>query len=113
MSRNRILRLTRESSWRAWTATSARGGVPMTCQQYQSGEQPIVRALEDVAKFLYGQTIFDADDLPYPLHLVVMAALFVILGEGIRVRRFEGNLREKAKSSTEFPVIKGYRWQSF
>ena len=65
MSRNRILRL--------------------TCQQYQSWEKLIAKALEDVAQFLHGQTIFDADDLPYPMHLVVMAPVFVILGEGIRV----------------------------
>jgi hypothetical protein len=65
MSRNRILNLSQD--------------------QYQKWSEPISVGLEKAARFLHEQAIFDADDLPYPMQLVVMAPLFVLLGEGVKV----------------------------
>ncbi|AFZ19214.1 GmrSD restriction endonuclease domain-containing protein [Allocoleopsis franciscana] len=53
--------------------------------QYQHWMEPISAAFEEVARFLHTQAIFDANDLPYPMQLVVMAPLFAILKEGIKL----------------------------
>lgn len=53
--------------------------------QYQRWVEPITQGFEAVARFLHTQAIFDADDLPYPMQLVVMVPLFVILGETLKL----------------------------
>lgn len=53
--------------------------------QYQRWAEPITQSFEAVARFLHSQAIFDADDLPYPMQLVVMVPLFVILGETVKL----------------------------
>jgi hypothetical protein len=52
---------------------------------YQRWVEPLSRGFEEAVRFLYGQSIFDAEDLPYPLQLVVIASLFAVLGQGIKV----------------------------
>lgn len=50
-------------------------------QEYQTWADPITRGFEEAARFLYGQKIFDADDLAYPIQLVVLSAILTVLGE--------------------------------
>jgi hypothetical protein len=47
--------------------------------------EPISQGFEAVARFLHTQAMFDADDVPYPMQLVVMVPLFVILGETLKL----------------------------
>ena len=53
--------------------------------QYQRCVEPITQGFEAVARFLHTQAMFDADDVPYPMQLVVMVPLFVILGETLKL----------------------------
>ncbi len=53
--------------------------------EYQRWVEPITQGFEAVARFLHAQAMFDADDLPYPMQLVVMVPLFVILGETLKL----------------------------
>jgi hypothetical protein len=57
----------------------------LSLSQYQRWVEPITQGFEAVARFLHTQAIFDADDLPYPMQLVVMVPLFVILGETLKL----------------------------
>jgi hypothetical protein len=53
--------------------------------EYQRWVEPITQGFEAVARFLHTQAMFDADDVPYPMQLVVMVPLFVILGETLKL----------------------------
>lgn len=53
--------------------------------QYQRWVEPITQGFEAVARFLHTQAMFDADDVPYPMQLVVMVPLFIILGETLKL----------------------------
>jgi hypothetical protein len=63
-------------------------------EQYQCWMEPITAAFEEAARFLHTQAIFDADDLPYPMQLVVMAPLFAILGEGTKLDRVRQRIEQ-------------------
>ena len=54
-------------------------------EDYQKWVEPLTQGFESVAKFLYSQAIYEAKDVPYGMQLVIMAALFAILGEGIKI----------------------------
>ncbi|WP_096578818.1 GmrSD restriction endonuclease domain-containing protein [Tolypothrix tenuis] len=56
----------------------------LTKEEYQKWADPITRGFEESARFLYSQKIFDADDLAYPIQLVVLSAIFTVLGERSR-----------------------------
>ncbi|MEH2296073.1 MAG: DUF262 domain-containing protein [Nostoc sp.] len=56
----------------------------LTKEEYQKWVDPITRGFEESARFLYSQKIFDADDLAYPIQLVVLSAIFTFLGERSR-----------------------------
>ena len=47
-----------------------------------------------MARFLHSQAIFDADDLPYPQQVVVMAPLFVVLGESLKFDRVRQRIEQ-------------------
>jgi len=59
----------------------------LTKQEYQKWADPITRGFEESARFLYSQKIFDANDLAYPIQLVILSAIFTVLGE--RSRSFQ------------------------
>ncbi|MDZ8189688.1 MAG: DUF262 domain-containing protein [Nostoc sp. ChiSLP02] len=59
----------------------------LTKQEYQKWADPISRGFEESARFLHSQKIFDADDLAYPIQLVILSVIFTILGE--RSRSFQ------------------------
>ncbi|MBD2726687.1 DUF262 domain-containing protein [Nostoc sp. FACHB-892] len=59
----------------------------LTKEEYQKWADPITRGFEESARFLYSQKIFDADDLAYPIQLVILSAIFTVLGE--RSRSFQ------------------------
>ncbi|MDZ7957057.1 MAG: DUF262 domain-containing protein [Aulosira sp. DedQUE10] len=56
----------------------------LTKEEYQKWADPISRGFEESARFLYSQKIFDADDLAYPIQLVILSAIFTVLGERSR-----------------------------
>ncbi|MBD2303506.1 DUF262 domain-containing protein [Nostoc sp. FACHB-190] len=56
----------------------------LTKEEYQKWADPISRGFEESARFLHGQKIFDADDLAYPIQLVILSTIFTILGERSR-----------------------------
>ncbi|WP_066425913.1 DUF262 domain-containing protein [Anabaena sp. 4-3] len=53
-------------------------------EEYQKWADPVTRGFEESARFLYSQKIFDADDLAYPVQLVILSTIFTILGERSR-----------------------------
>ncbi|MEP0883741.1 DUF262 domain-containing protein [Trichocoleus sp. ST-U3] len=53
--------------------------------EYQQWMEPLTIAFEQVAHFLRNQAIYEPNDLPYPMQLVVMAPLFAILGEQVKL----------------------------
>ncbi|MDZ8028318.1 MAG: DUF262 domain-containing protein [Nostoc sp. DedQUE11] len=59
----------------------------LTKEEYQKWADPISRGFEESARFLYSQKIFDADDLAYPIQLVILSTIFTVLGE--RSRSFQ------------------------
>ncbi|MFN6463728.1 MAG: DUF262 domain-containing protein [Nostoc sp. DedVER02] len=59
----------------------------LTKEEYQKWADPITRGFEESARFLYNQKIFDADDLAYPIQLVILSTIFTVLGE--RSRSFQ------------------------
>ncbi|MBW4561818.1 MAG: DUF262 domain-containing protein [Mojavia pulchra JT2-VF2] len=56
----------------------------LTKEEYQKWADPITRGFEESARFLRSQKIFDADDLAYPIQLVILSAIFTVLGERSR-----------------------------
>lgn len=56
----------------------------LTKEEYQKWADPISRGFEESARFLHSQKIFDADDLAYPIQLVILSTIFTILGERSR-----------------------------
>lgn len=50
-------------------------------EDYRTWADPITRGFEEAARFLHGQKIFAARDLPYSSQLVPLAAIFCILGD--------------------------------
>ncbi|MBD2487611.1 DUF262 domain-containing protein [Aulosira sp. FACHB-615] len=56
----------------------------LTKEEYQKWADPISRGFEESARFLHSQKIFDADDLAYPIQLVILSAIFTVLGERSR-----------------------------
>ena len=56
----------------------------LTKEEYQKWADPITKGFEESARFLYSQKIFDADDLAYPIQLVILSAIFTVLGERSR-----------------------------
>lgn len=63
-------------------------------EQYQRWAEAVSRGFEEAARFLHTQAIFDAEDLPYPMQLVVMAPLLVILGEGAKLDWVKHHLQQ-------------------
>lgn len=59
----------------------------LTKEEYQKWADPITRGFEESARFLYSQKIFDADDLAYPIQLLILSTIFTVLGE--RSRSFQ------------------------
>jgi hypothetical protein len=53
----------------------------LTLAEYQRWTDPITRGFEDAARFLHGQKIFDARDIPYPMQLVALVAILTSLGD--------------------------------
>jgi hypothetical protein len=53
--------------------------------EYQQWMEPLTIAFEQVAHFLRNQAIYEPNDLPYPMQLVVIAPLFTILGEQVKL----------------------------
>jgi hypothetical protein len=52
---------------------------------YQQWVEPIAKGLEQTAKFLHTQGIFDADEVPYLMQLIVLAPLMAILGDAVKL----------------------------
>jgi len=52
---------------------------------YQQWAEPLSVAFEQVARFLNNQAIYEQNDLPYPMQIVIMAPLFAILGEQVKL----------------------------
>ena len=57
----------------------------VSLSDYQTWRQNLSQGFEAGARFLHGQGIFDADDVPYPMQLVVLAPLMAILGESVKL----------------------------
>jgi hypothetical protein len=57
----------------------------VSLSDYQTWREELSRGFEAGARFLHGQGIFDADDVPYPMQLVVLAPLMAILGESVKL----------------------------
>jgi|GEM_PF-1308455 hypothetical protein len=68
--------------------------LPLDLSQYQRWAEPITQRFEAVARFLHTQAIFDADDLPYPQQVVVMAPLFVVLGKSLKFDRVRQRIEQ-------------------
>lgn len=58
--------------------------INLELSEYQQWVETISAGFEQAAKFLHSQGVFDADDVPYPMQLVVLAPLVAILGEGLK-----------------------------
>lgn len=52
---------------------------------YQQWVEPIAKGLEQATKFLHTQGIFDADEVPYLMQLIVLAPLMAILGDAVKL----------------------------
>ncbi|MGK7930116.1 MAG: hypothetical protein AB4041_01605 [Microcystaceae cyanobacterium] len=55
-------------------------------EDYQKWVEPLCQGFESVAKFLHSQGIYEAKDVPYGMQMVIMSALFAILGESLSLR---------------------------
>jgi hypothetical protein len=62
--------------------------------EYQQWMEPLTIAFEQVAHFLRNQAIYEPNDLPYPMQLVVIAPLFTILGEQVLLNWVQQNLKQ-------------------
>lgn len=61
---------------------------------YLKWVEPLCQGFEAAAKFFHSQAIYRADDLPYSMQLVIMASLFAILGEGIKLDTVRAKLEQ-------------------
>nr|WP_290226739.1 DUF262 domain-containing protein [Trichocoleus desertorum] len=69
---------------RALSANYSRSQVlQLTLSEYKVWAEPITRGFEEAARLLHGQKIFDSRDLPYPMQLVALSALFTLLGDRV------------------------------
>lgn len=69
---------------RALSAKYSRSQVlQLTLSEYKAWAEPITKGFEEAARLLHGQKIFDARDLPYPMQLVALSALFTLLGDRV------------------------------
>jgi hypothetical protein len=62
--------------------------------EYQQWVEPLSVAFEQVARFLHNQAIYEPNELPYPMQLVVMAPLFTSLGEQVLLNRVQQHLQQ-------------------
>jgi hypothetical protein len=62
--------------------------------EYQQWAEPLSIAFEQVARFVHNQAIYEPNDLPYPMQLVVMAPLFTILGEQVKLNWVQQKLKQ-------------------
>jgi hypothetical protein len=61
---------------------------------YLKWVEPLCQGFEAAAKFFHSQAIYRSDDLPYSMQLVIMASLFAILGEGIKLDTVRAKLEQ-------------------
>jgi hypothetical protein len=70
---------------RAISARYSRSQVlQLTLLEYKVWAEPITKGFEEAARLLHGQKIFEARDLPYPMQLVALSALFTLLGDRVK-----------------------------
>lgn len=52
----------------------------LTVAEYRAFAQKVVAGYEEAARFLHGQRIVAAEDIPYPIQLVALAAILTVVG---------------------------------
>ncbi len=62
--------------------------------EYKRWADVVTDGFEAAAKFLHTQAIYDAEDLTYPLQLIIMSSLFAILGKAAKLDVIRGKLEQ-------------------